>query len=175
MDPITLGLLIGVGGGLLKSELVDRPKEERQRALAAETQRYSPWTGLQANKVQEADPFGSAMQFGTTGAMMGSGIQNMQSQNKLMDNMSKYYGNGGEGSVSNMTASAASADDSPSLGVDYKDQFKVDPSMSQYGSSQKSPWSVTSSYNTSSTYPDMYKKREDGMGYYGMSPWSVRG
>ncbi len=60
--------------GLLKSELIDKPAAERQRKLAGATQRYSPWTGLQAGKVQEADPFGSAMKYGTTGAMMSNAM-----------------------------------------------------------------------------------------------------
>lgn len=44
----------------------DTGKESRQRKLASETQRYSPWTNLQANPIQEADPLGTAMQtYGT--------------------------------------------------------------------------------------------------------------
>lgn len=57
--------------GMLKSNLVDRPREKRDRALAAETQRYSPWTGLKANQIREADPFGAALQGGMTGMQMG--------------------------------------------------------------------------------------------------------
>ena len=75
MDPMTIGLL--AGAGLLKSELVDRPREERQRQQAANTMRYSPWTGMAPNAVQEADPFGSAIQGGLTGAMLS------QSQQKI--------------------------------------------------------------------------------------------
>lgn len=52
----------GAGVGLLKSELIDKKKEERDRQLAATTQRLSPWTGLKANPIKEADPFGSALQ-----------------------------------------------------------------------------------------------------------------
>ncbi len=70
----------GAGVGVGKSELVDRPREERQRKLAAQTQRYSPWTGLQAQPIQEAKPFDSALQYGGTGAMMASGINNQQAQ-----------------------------------------------------------------------------------------------
>jgi hypothetical protein len=62
---------------LAKSELIDRPREERQRQQAANTMRYSPWTGMAPNAVQEADPFGSAIQGGLTGAMLS------QSQQKL--------------------------------------------------------------------------------------------
>ncbi len=70
-----IALAIGAGAGILKSEVVDKPKEERQRKLAAATQRLNPWTGLKANPIQEADPFGSALKYGATGASMGSQIQ----------------------------------------------------------------------------------------------------
>ena len=39
-------LLIGAALGLGKSVLVDRPREQRQRQLAAQTALYSPWTGM---------------------------------------------------------------------------------------------------------------------------------
>lgn len=71
-----LGLAIGAGAGLLKNELVDQPKEERERKLAAATQRYSPWTGLKAGEIQHADPFGNMLSFGTAGGMLGQNLQN---------------------------------------------------------------------------------------------------
>ncbi len=70
MDPVTLALIFG-GLGALKSQAIDKPALNRQRDLAAETQRNSPWTGLTAKPVPEADTFGTAMQFGLTGAQMG--------------------------------------------------------------------------------------------------------
>jgi hypothetical protein len=73
--PIT-GLALATIAGLAKSEIIDKPKAERQRKLAAETQRWSPWTGLKAGAIQEADPFGTALQFGSTGAMMGANTAN---------------------------------------------------------------------------------------------------
>lgn len=57
--------------GLAKNYLIDAPKEKRQRTLAASTQRYSPWTGLQAGPIEEADPFGAALQGGVSGLGMG--------------------------------------------------------------------------------------------------------
>lgn len=105
---------IGAGLGLLKSLAIDAPKEARQRKVAAATQRYSPWTGLQAQPVQEADPFGSALQFGATGAMLGQGIQNADATKNLQDAMAKYYGQGGLGSYGNYYAGLQS----PGLGVD---------------------------------------------------------
>lgn len=86
-------LAIGAGVGLLKSELVDRPKEQRQRALAAATQRYSPWTGLKANPIQEADPVGSALTYGSTGAQMGANMQDSAAKNNLMSAQSQWLKN----------------------------------------------------------------------------------
>jgi hypothetical protein len=71
-----------MAAGVAKSELIDRPKEERQRKLAATTQELSPWTGMQANQIQEADTFGAALQGGTSGLAMG---QSMDSADKARE------------------------------------------------------------------------------------------
>jgi hypothetical protein len=92
MDPMLLGGLIGAGTGLAKWGLVDRPREERQRKLAAETARLSPWTGLKPSAVQESDLLGNLMQGGSTGAGMGQNYQRMGSDQKLNDAMTSYYG-----------------------------------------------------------------------------------
>lgn len=97
--PIT-GLAIAAGIGLLKSQTVDKDKEKRQRKLAAATQRYSPWTGLQAGPIQEADPFGSALQYGAAGAQMGAGYANSQKPNPVIGDVTNNYG--GTGQVSGM-------------------------------------------------------------------------
>lgn len=83
------GLAIGAGLGLLKSETVDKDREERQRRLAAETQRYSPWTGLQAGPIQESDMLGNMLQYGGTGASMQQGVEQAAIDNELK----KKYGN----------------------------------------------------------------------------------
>lgn len=70
--------------GLAKSEFIDAPKAERQRKLQGEIARYSPWTGMKPTPVKEADPFGSALEFGGTGAAMSHNM-------KLDDAQSKYY------------------------------------------------------------------------------------
>lgn len=72
---MTIGLMAGMG--LAKSELVDRPREERQRRQAAITARWSPWTGMAPGAIQEADPFGSAMEAGLTGAMLSQNQQKL--------------------------------------------------------------------------------------------------
>lgn len=70
MDPITIGLLAGAGTGLGKG-LLDQEKEKRNRKMEAQIAAYSPWSGMGAQRVQEADTLGAVMQGGMTGAMMG--------------------------------------------------------------------------------------------------------
>jgi uncharacterized protein YfiM (DUF2279 family) len=75
----------GAALGLAKNALVDKPKEERQRALAAQTALYSPWTGMKPNEVQESDMFGNAMQGATSGAMLSQGQQQADMQQQMLD------------------------------------------------------------------------------------------
>jgi len=82
MGPWGVAAILG-GAGLLKSELVDRPKEKRQRQLAAETQRYSPWTGLSAQPIQEADPWGSVIGGGATGLSLGQSLERATLEDEL--------------------------------------------------------------------------------------------
>ena len=82
MDPLTLSAIMA-GGGLLKGELIDKPKEAQDVWLAAQTQRYSPWTGLKAGAIQRADPMASAMQGGVQGYAMGQNIQGAEVEQEL--------------------------------------------------------------------------------------------
>ena len=102
---------------LFLSAIIDKPKEDRQRKLAAETQRYSPWTGLEAGSIQEADPFGTALQFGMTGASMGAGMQKdamaLAKDNALIENMKadtalKAAGSGSQSNAPTIANSIAS-------------------------------------------------------------------
>lgn len=68
------GLGIGAGIGLLKNELIDKPEAARQRKMQAEIARYSPWTHMDAHPVANPNALNSALQFGSTGAAMGYGI-----------------------------------------------------------------------------------------------------
>lgn len=83
MDPMTIGLMAGMG--LAKSELIDRPREERQRRQAAITARWSPWTGMAPGAIQEADPLGSVMESGLTGAMLSQNQQKLNTEKTLAD------------------------------------------------------------------------------------------
>lgn len=64
--PFPLLLAIGAGLGAVKHYGIDRPQEERERKLAAATQRLSPWTGLQAGPISHPDLLGSMLNFGLT-------------------------------------------------------------------------------------------------------------
>lgn len=88
--PFGVLMTSGLAGlGLVKGLTVDKAKENRQRQLAAETQRYSPWTGMQAQAIQNADPLGSAMQGGFTGFSLGQGMQNQAAGQKFADSYMK--------------------------------------------------------------------------------------
>lgn len=83
--PLLVGAGIGALAGLLKSELVDKPREDRDRELAAATQRLNPFTGLKAAPIREADPIGTAMQFGLTGASLGQQSAQLGQNQQLLD------------------------------------------------------------------------------------------
>jgi len=93
MDPVTIGVMAGLG--LAKSELVDRPREEEQRRRAAITARWSPWTGMAPNAIQEANPLGSAMEAGLTGAALSQ--QQQKLDNEALKNKSQLSLAGGSG------------------------------------------------------------------------------
>jgi hypothetical protein len=69
-----VALAIGAGVGIAKNELVDQPAAKRQRTLAAATQRYSPWTHLQAGPVADPNVLGAAIGGAGSGAAVGQGI-----------------------------------------------------------------------------------------------------
>lgn len=90
MDPLMMSAIFG-GAGLVKGLTADRWKEDRDRWLASQTQRYSPWTGLRAGPIQEADPLGNTLQGGVSGYAQGQNIQNADAGRKLMDAQTRYY------------------------------------------------------------------------------------
>lgn len=71
--PLLAGALGGLALGGVKS-LLGADKEKRDRALAADTQRYSPWTGMQAAPVEENDVVGNLVSGGVAGAQFGQGL-----------------------------------------------------------------------------------------------------
>lgn len=89
-------LLPGIMGGLglIKHFAFDKPKADRERKLEAETQRYSPWTGLSARRASDPNPLDNVMQFGSTGL-------GLQQQMEMDDALAGYYNRGGMGSQAN--------------------------------------------------------------------------
>lgn len=88
---------VAAGAGLLKAFTLDKAKEDRQRQLAAETIRYSPWTKMSPGAIQEADPFGSTLQFGTTGAMLGQGMEKQAGDQAFQTKFGNYLDRQGGG------------------------------------------------------------------------------
>lgn len=111
------GLLIAAAAGAAKSKLIDEPQADRARKLASETQRYSPWTHLKANPVQEPNMLGTAMQYGAAGAQMGANI-------KAAGGSGNPYGSGGYGNqgIANYNNGFWSGGDANSMG-DYNSSY----------------------------------------------------
>lgn len=76
--PLLLGALIGAGLGTAKHFVSDKPNEEADRRLAAETARYSPWTGMRPGQIKRANLVGNVMQGAGAGALVGSGLAETQ-------------------------------------------------------------------------------------------------
>jgi len=79
------GIMAALGIG--KSELVDRPAAGRARKREAEVARWSPWTGMAPSRVGEADPFGSAMQGGFSGAALGQAMDQGDAYKKYLEGL----------------------------------------------------------------------------------------
>ena len=73
---VTVGVMAaGAVAGKMKNDHA-KDVENSQRNLAAETQRYSPWTGMKANAIPMADSAGGDIfAGGLSGAMAGQGLQ----------------------------------------------------------------------------------------------------
>lgn len=75
MSWITVGMAVaGAAAGKSKNDAA-KAREDSDRKLAAETQRYSPWTGMQAGPISHAgSQFGDVFGGGVQGAMMGNSV-----------------------------------------------------------------------------------------------------
>lgn len=69
MDPFTL-MLIGGGTGILKN-LDAKGQAADQREIESTKTRFSPWTGMKGQNVQEPSMLNDVMQGLMTGAVMG--------------------------------------------------------------------------------------------------------
>lgn len=74
----------GAGLGLAKHYIADRPAYEAKRKLAAETTRWSPWTGMVGSVPDEPNAFGSVMQGGLSGASFAQGLGGMGGAGEAM-------------------------------------------------------------------------------------------
>lgn len=90
-----MGLAIAAAAGLAKDQLVDKPADARKRKLAAETQRYSPWTGLKADPVNDSNTLGTMMTAGATGAQIGAGVKANEANVKFQNAMTNRLNTGG--------------------------------------------------------------------------------
>lgn len=84
---------IGAGLGLLKSLTFDTWKHNREKKMAAETMRLSPWTGLKPGQVSDADPVGTSLGFGLTGFQLGQGSKISDLNQKLLQKAIDSPGN----------------------------------------------------------------------------------
>lgn len=114
------GLIIGAGLGIANQMFIQKPKEDRQRTLAAAEARYSPWTGMKPGPVNETSPLGAALSGAGAGASMAQGLQNSQAQSDYLkgggspkvsfnSNLNSFGGSGGGfGSPGGMFGQSAS-------------------------------------------------------------------
>lgn len=94
----------GLGLGLAKRALVDKPREDAATKLASATDRYAPWTGLHGQLPTRGSYISSGLQGAGAGLMLGQGIGSAQ----------KALAEGGAAS-----AAAASAPNVPSAPSSY--------------------------------------------------------
>lgn len=70
-----LPILMALGAGLLKHELVDKPEAQGQRNAAAAAARFSPWSGMGPESVggvpKNPSLFNTLLQSAALGAMFG--------------------------------------------------------------------------------------------------------
>lgn len=83
--------LILAGGMIAKQQLVDKPREERQRKLQAITAQYSPWTGMTPQAVQESSPFEAGLQGAASGLAMGQNMDMQQAQMNALKSQAGYW------------------------------------------------------------------------------------
>ena len=105
------GAIIGGALGGAKGMTVDKDKERRDRYLASETARYSPWTGMKPGAIKEANVLGSMMQGASTGASLGG-----------------QFGGGGGGEAADAGGGAEAAEAVP--GQDTGNMTLADPDAS---------------------------------------------
>lgn len=100
----------GAGIGLLKSEFIDKPNEEKDRAIQSITDRFSPWTGMRGRAVERTNPIGDAAAMGAQGAMFGGALNSAKAQDDLNSAIAGKLGfKGGQDAMTAGALGAASA------------------------------------------------------------------
>lgn len=95
-----LPVLAGMAALGLARGMMDQKRASKERKQEAEIARYSPWTGMQAQRVKDADILGSTMQGAMGGAMIGQAM-----------------GGGGGGAAAAATPAAGGAADAGGMGL----------------------------------------------------------
>jgi hypothetical protein len=74
MSWVTVGVAgAGLLGGGVKA-IADNKQYKRDQLAQSELTRYSPWTGMKGQSLSRPSAFGTVLQGGMTGAMLGQGI-----------------------------------------------------------------------------------------------------
>lgn len=118
------------GAGLLKSQLIDKQKAERDRKLRAEEIRLSPWTKMgPMTDVKEADPMGSALAFGAAGSQIKNGMAQQNLNEKIANRLD-------QGAPVNINANAGGGGGggySPYQFMGGSDNYQWNPDWRKYG------------------------------------------
>lgn len=119
--PLFLG--IGAGVGALKYFGADQPKAAKERQLAAATQRYSPWTGMQAKAPENPSALGDVLSTAGAGAQLGGAINSANAAGKmsgamsnLADQQALYYNNLANGGGAGQLGGWGMMNQQPGLG-----------------------------------------------------------
>lgn len=75
-------MAVGAGLGAAKYEQ-DRRNADRQRQSESTIAAYSPWTGMQAQRVNDPDFMASTLQGASTGASLGQSMENADAAKAL--------------------------------------------------------------------------------------------
>lgn len=86
-------ILVGLGVGALSYES-QQAQSNKQRMLAAQTQKYSPWTGNKAVAPTDPNAVTDIAQGGVSGAMMGQQMQNAKATQGLQQAQTNWLNQG---------------------------------------------------------------------------------
>lgn len=120
-------LLIGLGMGALNYE-TQQGEADRQRELAAQTQKYSPWTGNKAVAPQNPNAVTDIAQGGVSGMLQGQQMQNAKTSQALQAAQTQWLnqgyspwgaGMGGNGAYDPTAAAMYGRPDMLGSGLDY--------------------------------------------------------